>query len=200
MDVRAKFLQLCLTLCNPMDGSPPGSSVHGILQARILGWVARPPPGDLPDLGIKPAFLTSPSLAGWFFTISTIWQRKCSKDATKVPKERLEQHAKMQIYTEASTFRDLVRNRGLGQPGKAVWAMRRLGAETLPHLVQQSRKLGPFRQEEGPLPLCAGASVAQPLLGRSCMCPEGSLFFFFFLNSSCQRMLLFLLCTNVLGP
>ena len=32
--------QLCLTLCNPMDCSPPGSSVHGIFQARILEWVA----------------------------------------------------------------------------------------------------------------------------------------------------------------
>ena len=32
----------CLTLCNPMDYSPPGSSVHGILQARILEWVAMP--------------------------------------------------------------------------------------------------------------------------------------------------------------
>ena len=34
--------QLCLTLCNPMDCSPPGSSVHGIFQARILEWVAIP--------------------------------------------------------------------------------------------------------------------------------------------------------------
>ena len=32
--------QLCLTLCDPMDCSPPGSSVHGIFQARILEWVA----------------------------------------------------------------------------------------------------------------------------------------------------------------
>ena len=32
--------QLSLTLCNPMDCSPPGSSVHGIIQARILKWVA----------------------------------------------------------------------------------------------------------------------------------------------------------------
>ena len=32
--------QLCPTLCHPMDGSPPGSTVHGILQARILEWVA----------------------------------------------------------------------------------------------------------------------------------------------------------------
>ena len=36
----AKLLQLCLTLCDPMDYSLPGSSVHGILQARILEWVA----------------------------------------------------------------------------------------------------------------------------------------------------------------
>ena len=32
--------QLCLTLCNPMDCSPPGSPVHGTLQARIMEWVA----------------------------------------------------------------------------------------------------------------------------------------------------------------
>ena len=36
----AKLLQSCLTLCHPMDGSPPGSPVHGILQARTLEWVA----------------------------------------------------------------------------------------------------------------------------------------------------------------
>ena len=34
--------QSCLTLCNSMDSTPPGSSVHGILQIRILGWVAMP--------------------------------------------------------------------------------------------------------------------------------------------------------------
>ena len=36
----AKSLQLCLTLCNTIDGSPPGSPVPGILQARTLEWVA----------------------------------------------------------------------------------------------------------------------------------------------------------------
>ena len=36
----AKSLQLCPTLCDPMDGSPPGSPVPGILQARTLEWVA----------------------------------------------------------------------------------------------------------------------------------------------------------------
>ena len=46
--------QPCLTLCDPVDCSLPGSSVHGILQARILEWVACPSPGDLPDPGIRP--------------------------------------------------------------------------------------------------------------------------------------------------
>ena len=36
----AKSLQSCPTLCDPIDGSPPGSSVPAILQARVLGWVA----------------------------------------------------------------------------------------------------------------------------------------------------------------
>ena len=56
-----------LTLCDPVDCSPPGFSVHGILQARILEWIAIlgfsrqeywsglpfPSPGDLPNLGIE---------------------------------------------------------------------------------------------------------------------------------------------------
>ena len=50
--LRAKSLQLCLTLCDLMDCSPPGSSVRGILQGRILEWVAISPPGDLPNSGI----------------------------------------------------------------------------------------------------------------------------------------------------
>ena len=34
----AKLLQSCPTLCGPIDGSPPGSSIHGIFQARVLEW------------------------------------------------------------------------------------------------------------------------------------------------------------------
>ena len=40
--MHAKSLQLCPTLCDPLDFSPLGSSVHGVLQARILEWVAIP--------------------------------------------------------------------------------------------------------------------------------------------------------------
>ena len=55
--------QSCPTLCHPMDGSLPGSSVHGILQARILEWVAISSSRDLPDPGIEPKSLISPALA-----------------------------------------------------------------------------------------------------------------------------------------
>ena len=54
-----------MSVCDPMDCSLPGSSVHRILQARILEWVAIPPPGNLPNPGIKP---TSHALAGGCFT------------------------------------------------------------------------------------------------------------------------------------
>ena len=47
-------VQSCPTLCNPVDGSPPGSSVHEIFQVRILEWVAISFSRDLPDPGIKP--------------------------------------------------------------------------------------------------------------------------------------------------
>ena len=67
----AKSLQLGPILCDPVDYSPPGFSVHGILQARILEWIAMPPPEDLPDPGIEPTSLT---LAGRFFTTSATWE------------------------------------------------------------------------------------------------------------------------------
>ena len=46
-------LQSCPILCDPVDCSLPGSSVHGILQARILEWVAFLAPGDLPEPGTE---------------------------------------------------------------------------------------------------------------------------------------------------
>ena len=58
-----------MTLCDPIDCSLPGSSVHGILQARILEWIARPPPGDLPDPVIETLPLMSLALAGGFLLL-----------------------------------------------------------------------------------------------------------------------------------
>ena len=60
--------QLYLTLCNPMDYSPPGSYVHGIFQARIMELVVISTPGDLPNPGIEPV---SPALAGGLFTTTS---------------------------------------------------------------------------------------------------------------------------------
>ena len=56
---KLKLIQSCTTLCDLMDCSPPGSSIHGVFQARVLKWVAFPSPGDLPDPGIEPG---SPTL------------------------------------------------------------------------------------------------------------------------------------------
>ena len=57
--------QSCSTLCNPMDYKPPGSSVHGILQARILEWVAISFSRGSSQPRMK---FSSPALAGEFFT------------------------------------------------------------------------------------------------------------------------------------
>ena len=70
-----KSLQSCLTICDPMDCSPPGYSVHGILQAGTLEGVGMPtsmassPPRH-------PVSLLPPELAGRFFTTSTTWRRR----------------------------------------------------------------------------------------------------------------------------
>ena len=60
--------QLCLTLCNPMDCSPPGSSVHGIFQARIVEWVAISHSRASSWPRVKPMSLAFPAPAGGFFT------------------------------------------------------------------------------------------------------------------------------------
>ena len=57
--VKVKVTQSFLTLCNSVDCSPSGSSVHGILQTIILEWVAISSPGDRPNPGIEPS---SPAL------------------------------------------------------------------------------------------------------------------------------------------
>ena len=55
----SEVIQSCPTFCNPMDCSLPGSSVHGIFQARILERLPFPSPGDVPDPGLRPAVLNS---------------------------------------------------------------------------------------------------------------------------------------------
>ena len=61
--VRACWVALGVSDCDPVDGSLPGSTVHGILQARILQWIGIPSSGDHPDPGLEPVSLASPALA-----------------------------------------------------------------------------------------------------------------------------------------
>ena len=64
--MHAKSLQLCLTLCDPMDYTPPCSSVQGIFQARILEWVAMPSSTGSP----QPMSPVAPSLQANFLPLS----------------------------------------------------------------------------------------------------------------------------------
>ena len=67
MGVCAKLIQSGPILCDTMNCSLPGSSVHGILQARILEWVTMPSSRGSPDPGNQTCISMSPALAGKFF-------------------------------------------------------------------------------------------------------------------------------------
>ena len=71
----SQSLQLYPTLRNPMDCGPPGSSVHGILQARILEWLAIPSSRSLLNSRIKSvSFVSCPALASRLFTPGATWE------------------------------------------------------------------------------------------------------------------------------
>ena len=75
----AKLLHLGPALCDPVDFSPPASSVHGILQVRILEGVAISSSRGAPDPGIEPMSLVSPALAGGFFITNATWEDPINK-------------------------------------------------------------------------------------------------------------------------
>ena len=70
----AQSLQLCLTLCDPIDCSLSDSFVYEVLQARILEWVAVPSSRGSSNSGIEPTSLMFPALAGGFFITSATWE------------------------------------------------------------------------------------------------------------------------------
>ena len=72
----AKSLQSYSTPCNSMDYSLPGSSVRGILQTRLLEWVAMPSSGGSSGPKDRPASLLSLTSAGGFFTASATWETR----------------------------------------------------------------------------------------------------------------------------
>ena len=71
--VPAKLLQSCPSLCDPMNCSPPGSSVSGLLQAGILEWVVMMSSRGSSRPGTEPASPMSSALAGGFCTTSATW-------------------------------------------------------------------------------------------------------------------------------
>ena len=73
--VCAKLLQAYQTLCDPMDYSPSGSLPMGFSRQEYWSRLPCPPPGNLPDIGMEPMSLMSPSLAGGFSTAGTTWER-----------------------------------------------------------------------------------------------------------------------------
>ena len=73
-NVHAKLLQLFPTLCNPMDRSPPGSSVHGFSRQEYWSRLSCPPPRDLPNSGIESMSFKSPALARRLFITSATWE------------------------------------------------------------------------------------------------------------------------------
>ena len=72
--VCAKSLQSCLTLCDPIDCSPPSLLSMGFSRQEYWSSLPFPPPGNFPDPGIEPTSLVSPALAGRFFTTSVTWE------------------------------------------------------------------------------------------------------------------------------
>ena len=80
--------QSCLTRFNPMDCSPPGSSVHGVLQARILEWGAVPSSRALPHPGREPTSARPPALAGGFLTTSATWEARALTELSTAESRR----------------------------------------------------------------------------------------------------------------
>ena len=70
----AKSLQSCPTFCNPVDSDLPGSSVHGILQARILEWITLPSSRGSSQPRDQTCIPYVSCMAGGFFTTSATWE------------------------------------------------------------------------------------------------------------------------------
>ena len=81
--------KLYLILCDHIDCSLPGSSVHGTFQAKILEWVTISFSRGSSDPGIESASLMSPVLTGGFFTTSSTWESPCTQPINSSPNSNL---------------------------------------------------------------------------------------------------------------
>ena len=166
---------LCLTLWDSMDCSPPGSSVHEISQRRILEWVAIPPPGDLPKLGIE-CTSASPELGGRFFTLSHLGSQGSSCKwavnnsclmGIQVPSQESFWPQKLcGVLPEASfgVWRQWSSLSSWGYPGEGSFLKSRVwgGAGSAPGSGQQSPRLNSGGIWAGQSPRLLGLGVRLP--------------------------------------
>ena len=126
--MHARPLTSCPTQSNPVDSSLPGSSVHGILQARIPEWEAMPSSRYLSHPGIKLAPLLSPALADRFFTISTIRgsQTKASIHQFSFPSDSFKLREFDYVYIKWNYF--VTKKRGGGGASLVVQTVKHLPA------------------------------------------------------------------------
>ena len=100
MCVHAKLHQFCLTLCDPVDYSPPVFSVHRVLQARIWEWAPCPSPGALLYPGIKPAiFLCLQHWQMCSVPLSYLWTPR----TTSAKGNQLQSQWKMEVNIRVDT-------------------------------------------------------------------------------------------------
>ena len=98
MCVCVKSFQPCPTLCDPMDCSRQAPLSMGFSRQEYWSGLPCPPPGDLPDPGIKPVSLRSPALAGGFFTTSATWETLCTLNIIFVEKQPKEKKTQQGYY------------------------------------------------------------------------------------------------------
>ena len=139
----------CVQLfANCMNCSPTGSSVHENLQARILQQVAMPPPGDLPNPGTEMVSLTSPELAGGFFT-------------TSAPCEAQYLFSSVQFSSVTPSCPTLCYPMNCSTPGLPVH--HHLLEFTQTHVHQVGNAIHPSRPLSSPFPLAPNPSQHQSL-------------------------------------
>ena len=148
--------QLSPSLCDPMDCSLPGSSVHGIFQTRVLEWVAISFFRYLPSPCIKPVSPESPALAGGFFT--------------RVIREALGSHTQQPCY---STSHRLSLSDGEAYTSWGSWCWAVLAAASSPTVspVQPTTVLQVLVGEKGAMRMQA---LNSPTRDRTCAPCSGS--------------------------
>ena len=106
--------QSCPTLCDPMDCSPPASSIYGIFRQEYWSGLPFPSPGDLPDPGIEPASLMSPASAGRFLTTGPLGESECQILTASLKKIRRSQSTL--VFFHANTHQISRQNGGPRAP------------------------------------------------------------------------------------